>query len=286
MSNEKKIEIRIATTGGNKATEEIRKVEEAGKSLANPRETSTGFGGMLDKLPEQAEKSTAKVRDLNAEVDTMAKKMGEVSKETKTAGDSFDAAEKKAGNLGKTSEASTVIAARLGSRINIVAGIIASLGAISTAVFGKLKGDMEAATEQGSKFEAQNIKTSAAIQLLGDPAGTVKSGWAIIGESVLGWIDKIVLGDSIAKIKIEANTASVASSKKASFEKIAAGHAALNQKILAADLKLQEAQNDLARSREQRGGVTADQSSANEIARIVRKNTTENQIIITAIAEA
>lgn len=285
-TNDKKIIIGIQTVGANSAASEIRKVEEAGKDLTAPVNPSTGFGGMLDKLPEQAEKAIVKARDLNAEVDAMVKKIGEVSKETTAAGASFDAAEKKAGNLSKPIEASTVTAAKLGSRVNIVAGIIASLGAISTAVFSKIKGDMEAGTAAGSKFEAQNIKTAAAIQLLGDPAGTVKSGWETIGNTVLGWIDKIVLGDSLAKIAIEENTASVARSKKTAFDKIASDHAAMNQKILAGDLKLQEAQNALDRSREQRGGVTADQSSANEIARIVRKNATENQIIITAIAEA
>ena len=283
---DKDITIGIKTTGAETAASEIRKVEDAGKDLTSPSNPSTGFGGMLDKIPEQAEKSAVKVRDLNAEVDAMVANIGKVSTETKAAGESFDAAEKKASGLNKNTESSAVSVAKLGTRINIVAGVIASLGAISTAVFGKLKGDMEAATDAGSKFEAQNIKTAAAIQLLGDPVGAVKSGWASIGKTVLGWLDKIVLGDTVASMEIEANTASVATAKKTAFQKIAADHAAMNQKILAADLKLQEAQNELARSREQRGGVTADQASANEIARIVRKNATENQSIIKAIAEA
>lgn len=183
-------------------------------------------------------------------------------------------------------ENAAVSASVLNARFTAITAAVAALGAISKAIFGKLKEDVDAATAAGSRWEIQNIKTAAAIHLLGDPVGVVKEGWKTIGTTITGWIDKIVLKDGIAKTQLELNAVSVEAAKKSSFEQTAAAHAAMNQKILAADLKLQEAQDKLARSREERAGVKAEQTAANEIERIIKKNAAENQLIITAIAEA
>ena len=99
MSEGRNIEIKIAATGGDQAAAEVRKVESAAESLGKTSPSSTGFGGMLDKLPAQAEAATVKTRDLNAEVDEMIRKMGEVSKETENAGETFKEAGEKAETL-------------------------------------------------------------------------------------------------------------------------------------------------------------------------------------------
>ena len=64
MADGKTIEIKIAATGGDQAAAEVRKVEEAAESLTNNPNASTGFGGMLDNIPERAEAATAAVEEL------------------------------------------------------------------------------------------------------------------------------------------------------------------------------------------------------------------------------
>lgn len=58
MADGKNIEIKIAATGGDQAAAEILKVEDATKAA------STGFGGMLDGVPERTEEAKKSLEEL------------------------------------------------------------------------------------------------------------------------------------------------------------------------------------------------------------------------------
>jgi hypothetical protein len=71
------ITIGIKTTGAETAAAEIRKVEDAGKDLSAPVKPSTGFGGMLDKIPKSAEdarRAIEKIPDAIDEISASANK--------------------------------------------------------------------------------------------------------------------------------------------------------------------------------------------------------------------
>ena len=179
----------------------------------------------------------------------------------------------------------------------LAAGSIVALGVISSKVFGGIEEDMNKATEAGSKFEAENVKMSAAIHLLGSPLETVKTGisgaWDMvttafshIGSDAIELGEKIVGTHHMANLKIEADNARDVADWKATNDHKAQIHEAFTKKIRADELALHAALDNLAKGREQRAGTSSDQVAANDIAREIKKNADENAKIIDAIATA
>ena len=179
----------------------------------------------------------------------------------------------------------------------LAAGAIVALGVISSKVFGGIEEDMNKATEAGSKFEAENVKMSAAIHLLGSPWQAVKTGisgaWDMVttafsnvGSDAIELGEKIMGTHHMANLKIEADNARDVANWKATNDQKAQIHEAFTKKILADELALHAAVDNLAMGREQRAGTSSDQVAANDIAREIKKNADENAKIIDAIATA
>jgi hypothetical protein len=64
MSEGGKIEIKVGVTGASESAAEFKKVEAAAESLGKKTAATTGFGGMLDNVPERAEVATEAIQEL------------------------------------------------------------------------------------------------------------------------------------------------------------------------------------------------------------------------------
>lgn len=114
MADGKKIPIEISATGGDQAAAEFKKAETAAKELTNNPNTSTGFGGMLDQLPEKAKAATDAVKELaaaeaavspaNTKLDELRAKMEALKEEARAIRDIGEASEEAAGKSGKLDE--------------------------------------------------------------------------------------------------------------------------------------------------------------------------------------
>lgn len=167
---------------------------------------------------------------------------------------------------------------------------VVTLGVVSSEVFGKISSEMEAATAAGSKFEEQNIKTGFALRALGSPLKTAMDGWKVMGDAVTGLVDKLgkyITGNSqLVKMKQMADDAEMVNSKKEAYDKTIEANDALTKKLLANQIAVQAAQDNLAKGREQRSGMDSGESAANEISREVNRHEQEATQIQAAIAEA
>lgn len=272
---DKDIIIGLKTVGAEASARDINKVPDA-----------------IDEIPKATNSATAGIDDLIAKLEKMKQRADALSKDAKQTGEAGMAAAaaqiKKEQDKAKgvDTDAALQSLGRLRGRITLVAAAFGTIAAVSKVVFGQLKTDMEAATDAGSKWESNNIKLAATIQALGDPIQTVKDGWKSMANTAIGWIDKIVLKGELANKKQQEDAALTARSEKTAYEQRAAAHAAMAEKILNAEIKLQEARDNLARAREQRANVKPEQAAANEVARIIQKQAAENKIITDALAEA
>ncbi len=194
--------------------------------------------------------------------------------------------------------------AALASLVNpatIAAAALVALGAASEAALGPIAKEMDAATAAGSKFAEQNIKTAATLSVLGSPIAAVKDGWSRIfsyisdgaksaGETVVQFFEYATtkIGDEtdLQAMRRMASEAKVARAARDQYEQTVADHAAMTKKLLADQISYQAALDNLARGREQRAGVGADQSAANEIARLLKSNADHDAQILAAINAA
>ncbi|MCU0751416.1 MAG: hypothetical protein MUF86_11400 [Akkermansiaceae bacterium] len=275
MANDADIKIGLQTVGADAAAREIEKVPDAIDQV--PPALNAWDGPIRDQI-EHLRKMSDRAKQMGAEYK-------ELATETKAAADA-EAERAKAAEKSGDTKAALESLGRMRARVALVAASFAALAATSQAVFGEIAADMQEATDAGSRWEDQNTKLAAGIQALGDPAGTVKAGWKAMGESFLGWMDKMFFKSEITNKKVQEDAALTVRSQKSAYEQQAAAHAMMVQKILNAEIKLQEARDNLERSREERAGTSPGQSAANEVARIIQKQSTENKIIIDALAEA
>lgn len=85
--SDKSIEIRMAVTGADQAAAEVRKVEDSLEAA------STGFGGMLDGVPERADEVADAVKKIDAAAIPLSEHLGEATENITDMGDNAAAAD-------------------------------------------------------------------------------------------------------------------------------------------------------------------------------------------------
>jgi hypothetical protein len=242
MAEGKNIAIKIAATGGDQAAAEVRKVEQAAKELTtNTPPASTGFGGMLDKLPEQAAKAEKKVEDLDQVVEDLVKNMEKVSEETKEIGKQADEANPKLDKIANI------------QRAQVAAQIAAGLGKVGESV-----------REAAEKFKAADPEFSktlgnaaVGLETMASAAGLAAQGFAVGGP--LGGAIGALVGTMLPALKtamddaIKSMEAAVVAQAGAeqSVKMLAAAHnmgITAYQNALDASQSYQQATNDLTKS--------------------------------------
>lgn len=167
MAEGKNIEIKIAATGGDQAAAEIKKVETAAETLTNDPNKSTGFGGMLDTIPERVEPATEAVKELAEATEELEPLAG-------SAASSFDDL---AGNVERIKQI------QLAQQIGQIAGQIKNL----SADLQKAGPEMDLAF--GSEAAGKIRDAAEATNYLATVAGAAALGFAVggpVGGAVAG----------------------------------------------------------------------------------------------------
>lgn len=184
MAEGKNIEIRIAATGGDQAAGEIQKVSDAAAATEAASKGSTGFGGMLDGVPERVDTVTAKVEDLK-------KELGPVAKAAEDVGEAMDDSAKKADKLGENVE--KIARTQKAQAVAQLGGQVAQLGSAFKSVASEV--------EVFDKDLANTLRnTGGNIEAIGGAVGSIAIGFAVGGPIGAGvatlaeGVKRVVLG--------------------------------------------------------------------------------------------
>lgn len=208
MSEGPNVEIKIAATGGDEAAAEVRKVAAAAEA-ASKTAGSSGFGGMLDGVPEKAAATTAGVKDLNAEVDELIANLGKASDETKSLGAAADDAGGKADKLGENVE--KIARAQKAQAVAQLAEVVGNIGAELVSAGDSAK-DFDAELASSMKNAGRNIQeTSSKLGVMAAGfavGGPVGAGLAAVGgllkDCVTGWFEMAGAMDAAAAAEARA----------------------------------------------------------------------------------
>jgi hypothetical protein len=180
MADGKKIEIKIAASGGDQAAAEIRKVSDAASDASNPA-NQKGFGGMLDGVPERAEEVTQSLEELRAAAASAKSEFAGLDESATEVSDTLEEVGNKAADVGKPSTIGRAkeIAGAVGA-IGIAAGIAAKTFGQVRDAFDSIDLEKLRAIDQAM---ADQVETAGRLaNALQDPIGALLE--LTTGESV------------------------------------------------------------------------------------------------------
>jgi hypothetical protein len=177
--SDKRIEIQIAATGGDQAAAEIRKVETAARSAEQTVKTSTGFGGMLDGVPERAEVAKKSLEELRGAAQKAKSEFAGMADESERIDDG--------GGIGRKKELAIATGA-----VGIAAGLAAKtlkevydqLGAIDTASLRNIDSAFADQIENAKKFREALEDPIGALVALANGGTTMKEAFADMNEQL------------------------------------------------------------------------------------------------------
>jgi hypothetical protein len=184
---EKKIEIRIAATGGDQAAAEVRKVEKAATAAAEATQGTRGFGGMMDNTVPRLEEAAEAMETVAEASVPMSEHLGEVAEGFEDASEAADHMHHNVRKIARVQQAQI---------ISQLAGQVGMIGGKLREVADDLQ-EFDAEMANGMRNAGVAIeKVSGAVGTLaigfaaGGPLGAALAGTVVmLGETASAWRD-------------------------------------------------------------------------------------------------